>query len=124
AGVGQIVLGGEELEGCTSRGIDDHSNLSLPQPDAQFVAPTVTEDGIVWPEGPRRTWRDETPLYDGVRHGLAIDFFIREDGVASCWAMQAQPGGNLTVAGPSGSLVVPEDYADQLYVCDGSGMPA
>ncbi len=32
--------------------------------------------------------------------------------------MQAQPG-NDTVAGPRGSLVVPEDYAYQLYVCDG-----
>ncbi|STJ53007.1 siderophore-interacting protein [Escherichia coli] len=38
--------------------------------------------------------------------------------------MQAQPGDKLTVAGPRGSLVVPEDYAYQLYVCDESGMPA
>ncbi|KAA0612745.1 NADPH-dependent ferric chelate reductase, partial [Escherichia coli] len=37
---------------------------------------------------------------------------------------QAQPGDKLTVAGPRGSLVVPEDYAYQLYVCDESGMPA
>ncbi len=68
--------------------------------------------------------RDYTPLYDELRHELAIDFFIHEDGVASSWAMQAQPGDKLTVAGPRGSLVVPEDYAYQLYVCDESGMPA
>lgn len=28
------------------------------------------------------------------------------------------------IGGPRGSLVVPEDYAWQLYVCDESGMPA
>ena len=65
-----------------------------------------------------------TPLYDEQRHELAIDFFIHDGGVASGWAMQAQPGDKLTVAGPRGSLVVPEDYAYQVYVCDESGMPA
>ena len=33
-------------------------------------------------------------------------------------------GDKLTIGGPRGSLVVPEDYAWQLYVCDESGMPA
>ena len=98
AGFQRIVLGGEALDGFTSRGFDDHSKLFFPQPDAHFVPPTV--------------------------HELAIDFFIHDGGVASGWAMQAQPGDKLTVAGPRGSLVVPEDYAYQLYVCDESGMPA
>ena len=124
AGFQRIVLGGEALDGFTSRGFDDHSKLFFPQPDAHFVPPTVTEEGIVWPEGPRPPSRDYTPLYDELRHELAIDFFIHDGGVASGWAMQAQPGDKLTVAGPRGSLVVPEDYAWQLYVCDESGMPA
>jgi ferric-chelate reductase (NADPH) len=38
--------------------------------------------------------------------------------------MQARAGDKLTIGGPRGSLVVPEDYAWQLYVCDESGMPA
>ncbi|EJA9192401.1 NADPH-dependent ferric chelate reductase, partial [Escherichia coli] len=86
AGFQRIVLGGEALDGFTSRGFDDHSKLFFPQPDAHFVPPTVTEEGIVWPEGPRPPSRDYTPLYDELRHELAIDFFIHEDGVASCWA--------------------------------------
>ncbi len=92
AGFQRIVLGGEALDGFTSRG---------------FVKPSSA-----------------SPLYDELRHELAIDFFIHDGGVASGWAMQAQPGDKLTVAGPRGSLVVPEDYAYQLYVCDESGMPA
>ncbi|STM36933.1 siderophore-interacting protein [Escherichia coli] len=102
AGFQRIVLGGEALDGFTSRGFDDHSKLFFPQPDAHFVPPTVTEEGIVWPEGPRPPSRDYTPLYDELRHELAIDFFIHDGGVASGWAMQAQPGDKLTVAGPRG----------------------
>lgn len=86
AGFQRIVLGGEALDGFTSRGFDDHSKLFFPQPDAHFVPPTVTEEGIVWPEGSRPPSRDYTPLYDELRHELAIDFFIHDGGVASCWA--------------------------------------
>ena len=76
AGFQRIVLGGDELAGFSSQGFDDHTKVFFPQPGQKVVPPTVTEDGIVWPDGPR------------------------------------------------GSLVVPEDYAWQLYVCDESGMPA
>jgi ferric-chelate reductase (NADPH) len=68
--------------------------------------------------------RDYTPLYDEARHELVLDFFVHDGGVASNWAVQAQEGDKLTIGGPRGSLVVPEDYAWQLYVCDESGMPA
>lgn len=68
AGFQRIVLGGEALDGFTSRGFDDHSKLFFPQPDAHFVPPTVTEESIVWQEGPRPPSRDYTPLYDELRH--------------------------------------------------------
>ncbi|SUG13155.1 siderophore-interacting protein [Salmonella enterica subsp. arizonae] len=56
------------------------------------------------------------------RRELALDFFIHDGG-------RSQPLGNggavrgdtLTIGGPRGSLVVPEDYAYQVYVCDESG---
>ena len=70
AGFQRIVLGGEALDGFTSRGFDDHSKLFFPQSDAHFVPPTVTEEGIVWPEGPRPPSRDYTPLYDELRLSL------------------------------------------------------
>lgn len=67
---------------------------------------------------------DYTPLYDEARRELALDFFIHDGGVASRWAMEAREGDTLTIGGPRGSLVVPEEYACQVYVCDESGMPA
>jgi ferric-chelate reductase (NADPH) len=124
AGFQRIVLGGEALDGFTSRGFDDHTKVFFPKPGTPFTPPQVTDEGIVWGDGPRPASRDYTPLYDESRHELAIDFFIHGGGVASEWAINAQVGDLLTIGGPRGSLVVPEDYAWQFYVCDESGMPA
>lgn len=120
----RIVLGGEALAGFTSQGFDDHTKLFFPAAGSTFTPPEVTEAGIVWGEGVRPPTRDYTPLFDAQRQELAYDFFIHDGGVASQWAMNAKVGDTLTIGGPRGSLVVPEDYAWQLYVCDESGMPA
>lgn len=124
AGFQRIVLGGEALEGFSSRGFDDHTKVFFPAPGSTFVPPVVTEEGIEWGDVVRPPSRDYTPLYDEARHELSLDFFIHAGGVASSWALQAKAGDTLTIGGPRGSLVVPEDYAWQLYVCDESGMPA
>lgn len=84
----------------------------------------VTDEGIDWGDGVRPQARDYTPLYDEANHELVLDFFIHDGGIASSWAVEAKAGDKLTIGGPRGSLVVPEDYARQLYVCDESGMPA
>ncbi|MEZ2583919.1 siderophore-interacting protein [Kluyvera intermedia] len=120
----RIVLGGETLEGFSSRGFDDHTKLFFPQAGTTLTPPTVSDDGIVWAEGIRPQARDYTPLYNAERHELTYDFFIHDGGVASLWAMEAKVGDTLLIGGPRGSLVVPEDYAWQLYVCDETGMPA
>ena len=120
----RIVLGGEALEGFASHGFDDHTKLFFPEPGAAFTPPQVTEEGIDWGEGVRPATRDYTPLYDAERHELAYDFYIHDGGIASRWALEAKVGDKLVIGGPRGSLVVPEDYAWQLYVCDESGMPA
>ena len=120
----RVVLGGEALEGFSSRGFDDHTKLFFPEAGAKITPPTMTDEGIVWADGVRPQARDYTPLYNAERHELAYDFFIHDGGVASRWAMEAKAGDTLTLGGPRGSLVVPEDYAWQLYVCDETGMPA
>jgi ferric-chelate reductase (NADPH) len=89
-----------------------------------FVPPVVTDEGIDWGDGVRPQTRDYTPLYDEANHELVLDFFVHDGGIASRWAVEAKAGDRLTIGGPRGSLVVPEDYAWQLYVCDESGMPA
>lgn len=122
----RIEFGGEDLAGFISPGFDDHIKVFFPDASSGTLhLPEVTEDGVVWKEGARPVSRDYTPLFfDGVAKTLTLDFYIHDGGVASDWAAQAQPGDALAIGGPRGSLVVPEDYAFQLYVCDESGLPA
>lgn len=122
----RIEFGGEDLAGFISPGFDDHIKVFFPDASSGTLAlPEVTEDGVVWKEGTRPVSRDYTPLFfDGVAKTLTLDFYIHDGGVASDWAARAQPGDALAIGGPRGSLVVPEDYAFQLYVCDESGLPA
>lgn len=124
SGFQRIVLGGDALEGFSSKGFDDHCKVFFPESGAKFVPPVVTDEGIDWGDGVRPQARDYTPLYDEARHELALDFFIHDGGVASRWAVEAKEGDKLTIGGPRGSLVAAENYAWQLYVCDESGMPA
>ncbi|EKA9346630.1 siderophore-interacting protein [Cronobacter sakazakii] len=124
SGFQRIVFGGDALAGFSSRGFDDHIKVFFPQDGAPFVPPEVTDEGIVWAGDVRPPSRDYTPLFDEASQQLTIDFYVHEAGVASDWAVAAKPGDTLCIGGPRGSLVVPEDYAWQLYVCDESGMPA
>lgn len=121
----RVEFSGDDLAGFTSPGFDDHIKVFFPSAgNAKPELPQMTDEGIVWQEGLRPPARDYTPLkFDG-KSSLTIDFFIHESGVASNWATQAQSGDQLIVGGPRGSLVVPTDYAFQLYVCDETGLPA
>lgn len=122
----RIVLEGEQLEGFSSRGFDDHTKLFFPVTSGEdVIPPTVSDDGIVWPDGPRPQSRDYTPLsFNAETQELTLDFYLHEGGVASQWAENAQPGDPLVIGGPRGSLIVPVTYGWQLYVCDETGLPA
>ncbi|WP_256853114.1 siderophore-interacting protein [Pantoea sp. Fr+CA_20] len=121
----RIVFTGDDLMGFNSPGFDDHIKVFFPSADGAALAlPTINEDGIQWQDGLRPVARDYTPLaFDG-QSSLTLDFYSHESGVASNWAAQAQVGDTLIIGGPRGSLLVPTDYAFQLYVCDETGLPA
>lgn len=122
----RITFAGEALEGFTSSGFDDHIKVFFPDPQTgEFHLPEITEEGVVWKDGVRPVARDYTPLFfDPLQQRLTLDFYVHESGVASDWAASAKPGDVLAIGGPRGSLVVPEDYDFQLYICDETGLPA
>lgn len=122
----RVEVGGEALKGFISAGFDDHVKLFFPDAGTgELQLPTITPEGVEWPAGARPAARDYTPLsFDADKGLLTLDFYLHEKGLASDWAVQAKPGDRLAVGGPRGSLVVPEDYAFQLYVCDETGLPA
>lgn len=104
----RVVFSGEQLDGFTSLGFDDHVKFML--------------DGA---EGEEPVRRDYTPRhYDAARRELTVDFALHGHGAASEWARTATPGQRAVIGGPRGSMVVPKDYDWHLLVGDATAAPA
>ncbi|MFA7941942.1 siderophore-interacting protein [Pseudomonas brenneri] len=120
----RITLGGEQLAGFASLGSDDHIKLLFAQNAAEQAAlesPTFSVKG----EGPQPAMRDYTPRRIDLGTGeLEIDFVLHGDGPASTWAEQAKPGQHLHIAGPRGSMIVPDIFDSYLLVGDETAIPA
>lgn len=109
----RVVLQGEELEGFTSLGFDDHVKLFFPSDaDGRTDSPAAM--------------RDFTPRwYDAEAGELWIDFFLHEAGPAAGWASRAAVGRSLTVGGPRGSFVISLDGIDShVLIGDETALPA
>jgi len=119
----RITLGGEQLQGFTSLGSDDHIKLLFAETAEQqqaIDAGNLGRDGAVRP-----TMREYTPRrIDLVANELDIDFVLHGDGPASTWAAQAAPGQILHIAGPRASMVVPDIFDSYLLVGDETAIPA
>ncbi len=120
----RITLGGEQLAGFASLGSDDHIKLLFAKNAAEQAAlesPTFSVKG----EGPQPAMRDYTPRRIDLGTGeLDIDFVLHGDGPASTWAEQAKPGQHLHIAGPRGSMIVPDIFDSYLLVGDETAIPA
>lgn len=120
----RITLGGEQLAGFVSLGSDDHIKLLFAQNAAEQAAlesPTFSVKG----EGPQPAMRDYTPRRIDLSRGeLDIDFVLHGDGPASTWAEQAKPGQHLHIAGPRGSMIVPDMFDSYLLIGDETAIPA
>jgi len=108
----RVVLRGDDLQGFTSLGFDDHVKLIF----ASGRGGPLTEPVM----------RDFTPRrYDPDAGELCIDFYLHETGPASDWASQVAVGQELTVGGPRGSSVISLEGIDvHLLVGDATALPA
>lgn len=123
----RVTFADESLADFVSASFDDHVKLFFPLPgQSQPTLPTVTEQGMVFPEGePRPPARDYTPRrVDTVARELDVDFVLHGDGPASTWAAQAAPGQVLGAGGPRGSFVIPADYPWHVLIGDDTALPA
>jgi NADPH-dependent ferric siderophore reductase len=110
----RVVAAGEELQGFTSLGFDDHVKLFFS--GAELDAGTDGQPAM----------RDFTPRrYDPVAGELWIDFYLHDDGPAGKWAAQAAVDQNITVGGPRGSAIIPLEGIDtHLLIGDETALPA
>ncbi|RMV67913.1 Iron-chelator utilization protein [Pseudomonas caricapapayae] len=120
----RITLHGPELTGFISLGTDDHVKLFFPQTPEEHAALadlSATSDK----DAPRPPMRDYTPRrYDENTGELDIDFVLHGEGPAATWAAQAEPGQFLHIAGPRGSMVVPDMFDSYLLIGDETAIPA
>ncbi len=120
----RITLQGPELSGFISLGTDDHVKLFFAQTPQEYEAlesltPASDKDA------PRPAMRDYTPRrYDEATGELDIDFVLHGEGPAATWAAQAEPGQFLHIAGPKGSMVVPDMFDSYLLIGDETAIPA
>lgn len=122
----RIVLGGTELEGFESPAPDDHVKLFFPNAEGVFVLPELTAAGPRYPEGQVPSpARDYTPRHHDAAAGeLVLDFVLHGHGVAAAWAVNAQAGDALVVAGPRGSHLIADDYDAYVLIGDETALPA
>jgi NADPH-dependent ferric siderophore reductase len=121
----RITLGGPELAGFISLGTDDHVKLLFPQNAAEHAALETLVLGSGKDNGPMPAMRDYTPRrYDQDTLELDIDFVLHGDGPAATWAEQAKPGQFLHIAGPRGSMIVPDIFDSYLLIGDETALPA
>ncbi|GFM85266.1 siderophore-interacting protein [Pseudomonas cichorii] len=120
----RVTLHGPQLAGFISLGTDDHVKLLFAQtPEEQAALESFTPGGSS--DGPRPAMRDYTPRrYDETAGELDIDFVLHGDGPAATWAAQAEPGQLLHIAGPRGSMVVPDIFDSYLLIGDETAIPA
>ncbi|MFK3797769.1 siderophore-interacting protein [Pseudomonas sp. NPDC088444] len=121
----RITLHGPELKGFISLGTDDHVKLLFAtSPEEQAALENFTP-GPNASDGPRPAMRDYTPRrYDAASGELDIDFVLHGDGPAATWAAQAQAGQFLYIAGPRGSMIVPDMFDSYLLIGDETALPA
>lgn len=120
----RLTLSGDQLEGFTSLGFDDHIKMFFPPVGETLEMPTLGPDGLVF-AGTRPPMRDYTPRrYDPEAKTLDVDFVLHGDGPAASWAARVQVGDLALVAGPRGSMVVPDAFDWYLLAGDETALPA
>lgn len=121
----RVTVGGPELAGFVSLGTDDHVKLFFPRNAEEHAALETFDPSAGKTQGALPPMRDYTPRrFDPVALELDLDFVLHGDGPASTWAAQAQPGQYLDIAGPRGSMIVPDIFDSYLLIGDETALPA
>ncbi len=123
----RIVLAGPALAGFPVDSAGAHIKMLLPRPgQLEPILPTLGPDGPLWPP------REVSPIsrtytvshYDAELGELSVDFVLHgDDGPASRWALRAQVGDAVGVAGPGGPRRFHPDAGCYLLFGDPSALP-
>ena len=119
-----ITLGGDDLADFRTLSPTDHVGI-VPPTERGLILPTVIDDRLRWPDGDRPPMREYTVRrFDPARRELAVRILLHGNGPVSRWAAQAKVGDRVGVTGPRASKVMPDGFANYLFVGDLTAVPA
>ncbi|PZR52897.1 siderophore-interacting protein [Xylanimonas oleitrophica] len=118
------------LAALRAPGPEDHVKVFLPDPaTGELHAPWVAPDGgLQRPADGVSVSRDYTVRATRTSGGVAevdVDWVLHGDeGPASAWAARAQAGDEVVLAGPRGSVGLPDGLSRLTLAVDETGLPA
>lgn len=121
----RVTLGGEGLEGFESHLPDEHCKFVFPDEGSDVVRhPWQDGDHLDWPEPFPPTREYTVRRYDPVAREVDFDFVVHPGGLAADWALHAEPGDRLWVAGPRPGIVVGPEFGHLVLLADETALPA
>lgn len=121
----RVTLVGEGLDGMHTYQADDHVKVIFPNADGVLVVPEPNDrDMLTWTKdvGPTRDYTIRR--YDADARELDLDLVVHEGGLASQWALGAEVGTRVGLAGPPGAKAWPHTYDYYVMVGDSTAFPA
>ena len=122
----RVTFSGPELEGLVVEQPAASVRVLLPSPGgAELVVPEWNGNEFLLPDGRRPAIRTFTPWrVDPDRLELDVGIVVHGGGVASDWALAAQPGDEAAISGPGRGYTVDPDAAAFLVAGDETAIPA
>jgi NADPH-dependent ferric siderophore reductase len=122
----RVTLGGVELAGFTVDQPATSVRVLLPTPGGgDVVVPSWNGNEFLMPDGRRPTIRTLTPWrVDPDALELDVGIVVHGGGVASDWALSAEPGEPAAISGPGRGYAVDRDAPAYLIAGDETAIPA
>ncbi|HLM19082.1 MAG TPA: siderophore-interacting protein [Acidimicrobiia bacterium] len=122
----RVTLGGAELAGFTVEQPAASVRVLLPTPGgADLVVPSWNGNEFLLPDGRRPTIRTLTPWrFEPDALELDVGIVVHGGGVASDWALSAEPGESAAISGPGRGYTVDGDAPAYLVAGDETAIPA
>jgi NADPH-dependent ferric siderophore reductase len=122
----RVTLSGSELARFTVEQPAASVRVLLPSSGAgELVAPSWNGNEFLLPDGRRPTIRTFTPWRaDAEAQELDIGIVVHGGGVASDWAVSAEPGRPAAISGPGRGYTVDRDAPEYLVAGDETAIPA
>lgn len=121
----RLTLGGPECDGFHSYHCDDHVKIVFPDPDGTRRLPVPNDElSLDWPRPAVRTRTYTIRRFDAEAREMDLDVVVHPGGLASDWAVDAEPGELVSIAGPPGAKAFAQTYDHYVFAVDATGLPA